>query len=109
MSGAVRHGLTRNDSRGELLATTRPMSFLDEWCRTTWMNLQAKGLASPMSDYDLVVLINRTTDAHHLQAQLAHQLRGDDYDRRVQRYREAFGRTERTLGQIAATQGEGPD
>jgi predicted nucleotidyltransferase len=136
---------------------------------------QAEGLAGPMSDYDLGVLVDRTTDASHIQAQLAHQvaraletdrvdvvllnrapielayaiiaqgtvlfeqdvatrveyeaqvlsvygdylpvlraqrdeiLRGDDYGHRVQRYRAALGRTERTLGQIAATQGEGPD
>ena len=31
-------------------------------------------------------------------------LRGDDHDRRVQRYRAALGRTERTLGQIGTAQ-----
>jgi uncharacterized protein len=35
-----------------------------------------------------------------LHAQRDQILQGDEYDRRVQRYREAFGRTERTLGQI---------
>ena len=34
-------------------------------------------------------------------------LQGDDHDRRVRRYRAALGRTERTLGQIAAAQGQG--
>jgi len=32
-------------------------------------------------------------------------LQGDEHDRRVRRYRAALGRTERTLGQIAAPQG----
>ncbi len=32
-------------------------------------------------------------------------LQGEDHDRRVRRYRAALGRTERTLGQIAAAQG----
>jgi predicted nucleotidyltransferase len=36
-------------------------------------------------------------------------LRGDDHDRRVRRYRAALGRTERTLGQIAATQRQKSD
>ena len=31
-------------------------------------------------------------------------LRGDDYDRRVRRYRATLGRTERTLGQVEAAQ-----
>jgi predicted nucleotidyltransferase len=31
-------------------------------------------------------------------------LRGEDHDQRVRRYRAALGRTERTLGQIAAAQ-----
>jgi predicted nucleotidyltransferase len=44
-----------------------------------------------------------------LRAQRDDLLRGDEYVRRVHRYREAFGRTERTLGQIAAAQGQGPD
>lgn len=34
--------------------------------------------------------------------------RGGEYAARVQRYREAFGRTERTIGQIRAAQGERP-
>jgi predicted nucleotidyltransferase len=34
-------------------------------------------------------------------------LGGDDHDRRVCRYRAALGRTERTLGQIAAAQRQG--
>ena len=32
-------------------------------------------------------------------------LQGEGHDRRIRRYRAALGRTERTLGQIAATQG----
>ena len=36
-------------------------------------------------------------------------LRGDDHDRRVHRYRAALGRTERTLGQIAAAQRQGSE
>ena len=39
-----------------------------------------------------------------LRAQRQDILRGDDYDRRVQRYRAALGRTERTLEQIRAAQ-----
>jgi predicted nucleotidyltransferase len=39
-----------------------------------------------------------------LRAQREDILRGDDNGRRVQRYREAFGRTERTLGQIKSAQ-----
>jgi len=35
-----------------------------------------------------------------LRAQREDILRGDDYGRRIQRYREALGRTERTLSQI---------
>jgi predicted nucleotidyltransferase len=44
-----------------------------------------------------------------LRAQRDDILRGDDHVQRVQRYREAFGRTERTLSQIAAAQGQDPD
>ncbi len=44
-----------------------------------------------------------------LRAQRDDILRGDDYASRVCRYREAFGRTERTIGQVAAAQGEGED
>jgi predicted nucleotidyltransferase len=36
-------------------------------------------------------------------------LQGVDHDRRVRRYRAALGRTERTLGQIAAAQGQGSE
>ncbi len=39
-----------------------------------------------------------------LRAQRQDILRGDDYDRRVRRYRAALGRTERTLEQIRAAQ-----
>jgi predicted nucleotidyltransferase len=41
-----------------------------------------------------------------LRAQREDILRGDEYVHRVHRYRETFGRTERTLGQIAAAQGQ---
>jgi predicted nucleotidyltransferase len=41
-----------------------------------------------------------------LRAQREGIRRGGEYAARVQRYREAFGRTERTLGQIRAAQGE---
>lgn len=36
-----------------------------------------------------------------LRSQQAEILKGDDYETRVQRYRAALGRTERTLGEIA--------
>jgi predicted nucleotidyltransferase len=41
-----------------------------------------------------------------LRAQRAEILQGDGYARRVRRYRAALGRTERTLGEIAAAQRE---
>ena len=44
-----------------------------------------------------------------LRAQRDDILRGDDHDRRVHRYRAALGRTERTLGQIAAAQRQGAE
>ena len=44
-----------------------------------------------------------------LRAQRRDILQGEDHAHRVQRYRVALGRTERTLGQIAATQGQGSD
>ncbi len=44
-----------------------------------------------------------------LRAQRAAILKGDAHDRRVQRYRAALGRTERTIGQIAAAQRQGSD
>jgi predicted nucleotidyltransferase len=44
-----------------------------------------------------------------LRAQRAAILKGDAYDRRVQRYRAALGRTERTVGQIAAAQRQSSD
>jgi uncharacterized protein len=40
----------------------------------------------------------------YLRAQRAEILKGGDHAARVQRYREALGRTERTLGQIRAAQ-----
>jgi predicted nucleotidyltransferase len=44
-----------------------------------------------------------------LRAQRDDILRGDEHVHRVQRYRAALGRTERTLGQIAAPQRQGSD
>lgn len=44
-----------------------------------------------------------------LRAQRDDILRGDGYVHRVHRYRAALGRTERTLGQIAAAQGQDTD
>ena len=43
-----------------------------------------------------------------LRAQRRDILEGDDYETRVYRYRETLRRTERTLGQIRADEGEGP-
>jgi uncharacterized protein len=40
----------------------------------------------------------------YLRAQRQEILSGEDHGARIQRYREAFGRTERTLGQIRAAQ-----
>jgi predicted nucleotidyltransferase len=42
-----------------------------------------------------------------LRAQRADIVQGDEYGHRVQRYRAALGRTERTLGQIAAFRRQG--
>lgn len=44
-----------------------------------------------------------------LRAQRDDILRGDEHVHRVQRYRAALGRTERTLGQIGAVQGQGSE
>jgi predicted nucleotidyltransferase len=44
-----------------------------------------------------------------LRAQRDDILRGEGYAHRIRRYRAALGRTERTLGQIAAVQGQGSD
>jgi predicted nucleotidyltransferase len=41
-----------------------------------------------------------------LRAQRRDILQGDDHVQRVQRYREAFGRTERALGEIGAAYGQ---
>ncbi len=45
----------------------------------------------------------------YLRAQRAEILAGGDHAARVQRYRETLGRTERTLGQIRASQEKKPD
>ena len=44
-----------------------------------------------------------------LRAQRDDILQGDKHAHRVQRYRAALGRTERTLGQIGAVQGQGSE
>ena len=44
-----------------------------------------------------------------LRAQRDDILRGEGYAHRIRRYRAALGRTERTLSEIAATQGQGSD
>ena len=44
-----------------------------------------------------------------LRAQRDDILRGEGYAHRIYRYRAALGRTERTLGEIAAAQGQGSD
>ena len=51
-------------------------------------------------DYEAQVLSMYGDYLPVLRAQREDILRGDDYGRRVQRYREALGRTERTLSQV---------
>jgi predicted nucleotidyltransferase len=55
-------------------------------------------------EYEATVLSRYGDFLPVLRAQRDDILRGDDHDRRVRRYRAALGRTERTLGQIAAAQ-----
>jgi predicted nucleotidyltransferase len=60
-------------------------------------------------EYEATVL-NRYGDLlPMLRRQREDILRGNDYERRVHRYRAALRRTERTLGQIAAAQGQGSE
>ena len=58
-------------------------------------------------EYEAMVLSRYGDFLPVLRTQREDILRGDDHDRRVRRYRAALGRTERTLGQIAATQSQG--
>jgi predicted nucleotidyltransferase len=60
-------------------------------------------------EYEAQVLTRYGDYLPVLRAQRDDILQGDEYAHRVQRYREAFGRTERTLGQIAAAQGQDSD
>jgi predicted nucleotidyltransferase len=60
-------------------------------------------------EYEAMVLGRYGDLLPMLRAQRADILRGDDHDRRVRRYRAALGRTERTLGQIAATHRQSSD
>jgi predicted nucleotidyltransferase len=60
-------------------------------------------------EYEAQVLTRYGDFLPVLRAQRDDILRGDEYAHRVHRYREAFGRTERTLGQIAAAQGQDSD
>jgi predicted nucleotidyltransferase len=60
-------------------------------------------------EYEATVLSRYGDYLPLLRAQRDDILRGDDHDRRVRRYRAALGRTERTLGQIAAAQGQGTE
>jgi predicted nucleotidyltransferase len=60
-------------------------------------------------EYEATVLSRYGDFLPVLRTQRDEILRGDDHDRRVRRYRAALGRTERTLGQIAAAQRQGSD
>jgi predicted nucleotidyltransferase len=103
---------------------TTILTRLDGVCLVYLFGSRVEGDLGPMSDYDLAVLVDRAVDGRRVQARLAHELaralqtdridlillnRAPIDDRRVHRYRAALGRTERTLGQITAVQGQGPD
>jgi predicted nucleotidyltransferase len=60
-------------------------------------------------EYEATVLSRYGDYLPVLRTQREDILRGEDHDRRVRRYRAALGRTERTLGQIAAAQGQGSE
>jgi predicted nucleotidyltransferase len=60
-------------------------------------------------EYEAYVLSRYGDYLPVLRAQRDDILRGDEYVHRVHRYRAALGRTERMIGQIAATQGQDPD
>jgi predicted nucleotidyltransferase len=60
-------------------------------------------------EYEATVLSRYGDFLPVLRTQRDDILRGDDYDRRVRRYRAALRRTERTLGQIAAAQRQGSE
>jgi uncharacterized protein len=55
-------------------------------------------------EYEAQVMSRYCDYLPYLRAQRAEILEGRDHGARVQRYREALGRTERTLGQIRAAQ-----
>jgi predicted nucleotidyltransferase len=55
-------------------------------------------------EYEAYVMSRYGDYLPYLRAQRAEILAGKDHGARVQRYREAFGRTEHTLGQIRAAQ-----
>jgi uncharacterized protein len=59
-------------------------------------------------EYEAQVMSRYCDYLPYLRAQRAEILGGGDHGARVQRYREAFGRTERTLGQIRAAQEQKP-
>ncbi len=61
--------------------------------------------AATRVEYEADVLSRYADYLPVLRAQYADIVQGDEYERRVQRYRAALGRTERTLGQITTTQG----
>jgi predicted nucleotidyltransferase len=60
-------------------------------------------------EYEATVLSRYGDFLPVLRMQRDEILRGEDHDRRVRRYRAALGRTERTLGQIAAAQRQGSE
>lgn len=60
-------------------------------------------------EYEATVLSRYGDFLPVLRTQRDEMLRGDTHDRRVRRYRAALGRTERTLGQIAAAQRQGSE
>jgi predicted nucleotidyltransferase len=60
-------------------------------------------------EYEATVLSRYGDYLPVLRTQRDDILQGDDHDRRVRRYRAALGRTERTLGQIAAAQRQGSE
>jgi len=65
--------------------------------------------AAARVEYEAQVLSRYGDYLPVLRAQRDDILRGDTDDNRVQRYRAALGRTERTLGQIAAVQRQESD
>ncbi|MGD2147539.1 MAG: nucleotidyltransferase domain-containing protein [Anaerolineae bacterium] len=60
-------------------------------------------------EYEATVLSRYGDLLPVLRRQRRELLQGDDYDRRVRRYRAPLGRTERTLGQVEAAQRQATD